>query len=140
MKKKSFDVKGMSCGACSARVENAVSKVDGVLNAPVNLLAGTMSVEYDEKVFPSEKDFELRILEVVSKAGYEAIAKFEETLSNEKTVSCGDSCLNPKILGKDTVSKTSEAGHQRPRRLQWAVQRDTGQADLPERKTHCDPC
>ena len=109
MKKKSFDVKGMSCGACSARVENAVSKVDGVLNAPVNLLAGTMSVEYDEKVFPSEKDFELRILEVVSKAGYEAIAKFEETLSNEKTVSCGDSCLNPKILGKDTVSKTSES-------------------------------
>ena len=72
MKKKSFDVKGMSCGACSARVENAVSKVDGVLNAPVNLLAGTMSVEYDEKVFPSENDFELRILEVVSKAGYEA--------------------------------------------------------------------
>ncbi|MEE0999642.1 MAG: heavy metal-associated domain-containing protein, partial [Treponemataceae bacterium] len=91
MKKKSFDVKGMSCGACSARVENAVSKVDGVLNAPVNLLAGTMSVEYDEKVFPSEKDFELRILEVVSKAGYEAIAKIEETLSNAKTVSCDDS-------------------------------------------------
>lgn len=109
MKKKSFDVKGMSCGACSARVENAVSKVDGVLNAPVNLLAGTMSVEYDEKVFPSEKDFELRILEVVSKAGYEAIAKIEETLSNAKTVSCGDSCSNPKILGKDTASKTSES-------------------------------
>ena len=36
----------MSCAACSARVENAVGKIEGVTKAPVNLLAGTMSVEY----------------------------------------------------------------------------------------------
>ena len=48
MGKVSFCVNGMSCAACSARVENAVGKIEGVTKAPVNLLAGTMSVEYDD--------------------------------------------------------------------------------------------
>ncbi|MBO5199972.1 MAG: heavy metal translocating P-type ATPase [Clostridia bacterium] len=40
-----FDVKGMSCAACSARVEKAVSGVDGVTQCRVNLLTNSMSVE-----------------------------------------------------------------------------------------------
>ena len=40
-----FKVGGMSCAACSARVEKAVSKVDGVTSVAVNLLTGDMQVE-----------------------------------------------------------------------------------------------
>lgn len=42
---KEFDITGMSCAACSARIENAVSKVDGVENVCVNLLTNSMSVD-----------------------------------------------------------------------------------------------
>ena len=59
----------MSCAACSARVENAVGKIEGVTKAPVNLLAGTMSVEYDDKIFSSENQLIEKVSESVSKAG-----------------------------------------------------------------------
>ena len=42
---RKFKVTGMSCAACSARVEKAVEKVDGVENCSVNLLTGILSVE-----------------------------------------------------------------------------------------------
>ncbi len=42
---RKFDVTGMSCAACSARVEKAVSKVDGVTSCTVSLLTNSMSVE-----------------------------------------------------------------------------------------------
>lgn len=45
MSKMNFDVFGMSCAACSARVEGAVSKLDGVSVCQVNLLANSMTVE-----------------------------------------------------------------------------------------------
>lgn len=40
-----YNVKGMSCAACSARVEKAVSKVDGVTACSVSLLTNSMGVE-----------------------------------------------------------------------------------------------
>ena len=46
--KQKFDVTGMSCAACSAAVERAVNKLEGVDAAQVNLLANSMQVEYDE--------------------------------------------------------------------------------------------
>lgn len=42
---KQYNVTGMSCAACSSRVEKAVSKVDGVTSCSVNLLTGAMGVE-----------------------------------------------------------------------------------------------
>ena len=45
--KQKFDVTGMSCAACSAAVERAVNKLEGVQAAQVNLLANSMQVEYD---------------------------------------------------------------------------------------------
>ena len=42
---KQFSVTGMSCAACSARVEKAVSAVEGVSSVSVNLLTGAMGVE-----------------------------------------------------------------------------------------------
>ena len=46
--KTKFDITGMSCAACSARIQNTVSKADGVKKAEVNLLTESMQVEYDE--------------------------------------------------------------------------------------------
>ena len=85
MGKVSFCVNGMSCAACSARVESAVEKIEGVSKAPVNLLAGTMSVEYDEKIFSSENQLIEKVSESVSKAGYEAIAKLENPSKEKRT-------------------------------------------------------
>lgn len=42
---KQYTVTGMSCAACSARVEKAVSKVDGVTSCSVSLLTNSMGVE-----------------------------------------------------------------------------------------------
>ena len=50
MKKEKFDIQGMTCSSCSAHVEKAVKKVDGVKSVIVNLLSNNMVVEYDEKV------------------------------------------------------------------------------------------
>jgi Cu2+-exporting ATPase len=40
-----YNVTGMSCAACSARVEKAVSKVEGVTSCLVSLLTNSMGVE-----------------------------------------------------------------------------------------------
>ena len=61
-----FQVSGMTCAACSARVEKVTSQVPGVDRVEVNLLKGTMVVEApSNSVVPS-------IVEAVSKAGYGA--------------------------------------------------------------------
>ena len=48
MRKDHFDVTGMSCAACSARVEKSVAKLPGIKEVSVNLLKNSMTVEYDE--------------------------------------------------------------------------------------------
>ena len=75
MSKLSFDVFGMSCAACSARVENAVSKLDGVVECQVNLLANSMTVEGDA----SAKN----IIDAVERAGYSAKEKGAKTAEKE---------------------------------------------------------
>ncbi len=46
--KQKFDVTGMTCSACSAHVEKAVGKVDGVTGVSVSLMTNSMLVDYDE--------------------------------------------------------------------------------------------
>ena len=58
---KKFKVTGMSCAACSARVERAVRSVEGVVLCEVNLLSGSMTVDGGER-----ED----IVSAVTKAGY----------------------------------------------------------------------
>ncbi|MCQ2374165.1 MAG: heavy metal translocating P-type ATPase [Phascolarctobacterium sp.] len=50
MRKDLFDITGMSCSACSTRIEKVVSKMNGVDNISVNLLKNNAHVEYDENV------------------------------------------------------------------------------------------
>ncbi len=45
--KTKFDVMGMTCSACSAHVEKAVKKLEGVNGVEVNLLTNSMVVDYD---------------------------------------------------------------------------------------------
>ena len=67
MTKTRFVVTGMTCSACSAHVENAVSKLAGVRRASVNLLTNSMTAEYDESLLSAED-----IARAVVKAGYGA--------------------------------------------------------------------
>lgn len=65
--KQRFTVTGMSCAACSARVEKAAQALEGVQHAEVNLLAGVLTADYDETVLSAQ-----RITEAVRAAGYDA--------------------------------------------------------------------
>lgn len=67
MMTEQFAVTGMTCAACSAHVEKAVSKLSGVQSAPVNLMLGSMTVTYDETAV-TEGD----IIAAVKAAGYGA--------------------------------------------------------------------
>lgn len=67
MKSQKFNVTGMTCSACSARIEKNINKTEGVIEANVNLLSNNMTVKYDESVL-SEKD----IIKVVQDTGYGA--------------------------------------------------------------------
>ena len=64
---KQYNVAGMSCAACSARVEKAVSKVEGVTECSVSLLTNSMGVE--GTATPEA------VIEAVRAAGYDASLK-----------------------------------------------------------------
>lgn len=86
-----YNVNGMSCAACSARVEKAVSKLEGVTSCSVSLLTNSMSVE------GTASDDE--IIKAVSDAGYSASKK---SLSKDDLSHKDDDALKdtetPKIL------------------------------------------
>ena len=67
---KDFTVTGMSCAACSARVEKAVSALSGVRSVSVNLLTGGMRADFDESAVSAAD-----ILSAVTNAGYGAAEK-----------------------------------------------------------------
>ena len=62
---KRFEIIGMSCAACSARVEKAVSNLDGVTSCSVNLLTNSMIVDSEL----SDQD----IINAVVSAGYSVL-------------------------------------------------------------------
>ena len=82
-----FKVGGMSCAACSARVEKAVSKLSGVKSCSVNLLTNSMVVESDI----SDK----KIIDAVRKAGYSAKSEKEkeDNKANEESAEKIDKSL-----------------------------------------------
>lgn len=67
MKKEVYDITGMTCSACSARVEKTAAKLPGIQKVSVNLLTNRMNIEYDEaQLSPNE------IISAIEKAGYGA--------------------------------------------------------------------
>ena len=91
-----YNVTGMSCAACSARVEKAVSSVDGVSSCSVNLLTNSMGVEGTA----TSKE----IIDAVEKAGYGASLKTK----NKKVKSNSDDELKdtqtPKLVKRLVAS------------------------------------
>lgn len=70
MQKEQFDITGMTCSACSTRVEKSVAKLPGIKEVSVNLLKNSMVASYDESVLDTAG-----IVQAVEKAGYGAIPK-----------------------------------------------------------------
>ena len=71
--KEKFDVTGMTCSACSSRVEKCVSKLEGVEEVSVNLLTNSMQVEFNEAVIREQG-----IIDAVVHAGYGASVQGEK--------------------------------------------------------------
>ena len=69
MLKAKFNVTGMTCSACSARVERAVAKLNGTSDVSVNLLTNSMQLLYDDSILSSND-----IIGAVEAAGYGASA------------------------------------------------------------------
>ncbi len=87
-----FTVTGMTCAACSARVEKVASKVDGVVSAEVNLLAGKLIVQADsEGVIPG-------VVDAVTNAGYKAEPEGKKAPAAEKLPDSGEKQLKTRIL------------------------------------------
>lgn len=78
MEKQKFDVSGMSCSACSARVEKVVGALDGVKSVSVSLLTNSMVVEYDAPL--TAKD----VSKAVADAGYKATLASDKSEKKDK--------------------------------------------------------
>ena len=93
--KLKFNVTGMTCAACSARVEKVTNAVSGVEKAEVNLLAGTMLVEASEDVTAA-------IIGAVTRAGYGAsVAGAQKSQKKEEKNPQGDAVkeMKTRIIG-----------------------------------------
>lgn len=78
MEKQKFNVSGMSCSACSARVEQVVGALDGVKSVSVSLLTNSMVVEYDAPL--TAKD----VSKAVAEAGYKATLASDKSEKKDK--------------------------------------------------------
>ena len=88
--KQTFQVTGMTCSACSAHVEKAVCKLQGVSSAPVNLMLGSMTVTYDETATNADQ-----IIAAVIGAGYGA-QRAEETQRGKINAAHGEALTRMK--------------------------------------------
>ena len=101
--KQKFDVTGMSCSACSAHVEKAVSKVPGVDLVQVNLLQNSMVVEYQEGILDAQG-----IIDAVVEAGYGASVKGQEASKTSKEVN-------------EVQKRAADDARAMKRRLGWSI-------------------
>ena len=93
IEKTVFDVTGMTCSACSARIEKTVAKLEGACSVSVNLLTNRMSVEIDEKLLSTGK-----VIESVEKIGYGASIR-SNPLNAGRSVSDGAASSSAVVSG-----------------------------------------
>lgn len=72
--KKTFDIQGMTCAACSANIERRVNKLSGVKKAQVSLMTNSMNVDFDDKLIKTSD-----IISAVDKIGYQAFLQDQKT-------------------------------------------------------------
>lgn len=106
MKEQSYQVTGMTCSACSAAVQRAVGKLDGVDHAEVNLATETLRVQFDE----SQVDFD-KLKDAVEHAGYglvepQVLKRAELGVDGMTCASCS-SAVERELKKLDGVSEAS---------------------------------
>ena len=106
MQKEKYLITGMTCSACSARVQRAVDKLPGVHEAVVNLLTNSMQIAYDEKQLSSTD-----IIQGVEKAGYGAALSGTAGQGAQKSSPTASEGEN--VLDKEAASMR--------RRLIWSI-------------------
>ena len=70
--KQTFDITGMTCAACSARVDKAARAVEGVQDVAVNLLKNSMEVTYEDAAAATASQVNAAICKAIDHAGYAA--------------------------------------------------------------------
>lgn len=123
MKKEKYRVTGMTCGACSARVEKAVKKLPGTEDVQVNLLTGSMLLKRDEGRISTEE-----IEKAVENAGYRARIESNGMKSvrggtksgrNHGDVGASQSDMNPGDEGIGSIHR--EEAKRKGRILMWSL-------------------
>ncbi|OCL89903.1 heavy metal translocating P-type ATPase [Arcobacter porcinus] len=89
MKSQKFDIKGMTCSACSNAVDRSIKKLEGISEVNVNLLSNSMIVKYDDKFLNDEK-----IIKTVEDAGYEAVLTQDKNIKKEKKENIAQNEIN----------------------------------------------
>ena len=78
-----FDVKGMTCAACSAHVEKSVRKLEGVSDVSVSLLTNSMEVQFDPDTVTPDA-----ICKAVASGGYSASPRGEAAAATAQESNC----------------------------------------------------
>ena len=107
--KEKFRVTGMTCSACSSRVEKTVEKLEGTEKVMVNLLTGSMQVTFDENIITATE-----ICAAVEKAGYGASV---DGGSGSTGASGAKTALQKGAASTDALDETAKM----KRRLIWSV-------------------
>lgn len=76
---KTLLVEGMTCAACSTRIDKALNKIEGVVKANVNLSTNKATIQYPSGLLDEED-----LIKVVEKTGYKAEVEVERDLDREK--------------------------------------------------------
>lgn len=108
MIEEKFNVTGMSCAACSSRVEKAVKKLDGAEDVSVNLLTGTMRLNRDDNKISDED-----IVRAVEKAGYGAAPDVKASATSGSAGKAGS--------GAGVSDAALDDAAKMKRRLIWSV-------------------
>ncbi|MBQ4133465.1 MAG: heavy metal translocating P-type ATPase [Desulfovibrionaceae bacterium] len=114
MKKEIFKIGGMSCAACSARIEKVVGRLPGVKQAGVNLLKNSLSVDFDPSLCSPRK-----IISAVEKAGYTASCVTGNL--NSKTTSADASQPAKKLPAQEAQSAVAQEISSLKKRLLTSV-------------------
>ncbi|MBP8598982.1 MAG: heavy metal translocating P-type ATPase [Selenomonas sp.] len=110
MRKERFDIMGMTCSACSSRVQKAVEKISGTQAVAVNLLTNSLQLEYDE-----QQTSAAAIIAAVEKAGYGAALRGGAASSSDRADG------GPDTAGAGSESVAAKQARAIRQRLIWSV-------------------
>ena len=110
LRKERFDIMGMTCSACSSRVQKAVEKISGTQAVAVNLLTNSLQLEYDE-----QQTSAAAIIAAVEKAGYGAALRGGAASSSDRADG------GPDTAGAGSESVAAKQARAIRQRLIWSV-------------------